>query len=277
MPPRSKQTTADTTDAGDGGSAPAKRTYQVEALAKGLRMLGLFSEQRPWMKLTDMAAEAGVPLPTAFRMAATLVTEGFLEQLPDGSYRPAPKVLTLGFSALRGLDLVQLADGPLRRLAAATGQTVNMGVLSDDYVLYLVRLRNNDLVTANIQVGSKLPAVRTSMGKLLLSFLDDGELEARLSPASFAGAAAPNASRSLEELRPTLAEIRRRGWAVQDEELAYGLRSVAAPVLDATGAAVAAVNIAVPAMEFPAAQVVRDLRPQVEDACAEISRLLGGS
>ncbi|WP_079079074.1 IclR family transcriptional regulator [Streptomyces sp. DSM 15324] len=274
--PQRKDTTAETTGSGDSASAPAKRSYQVEALAKGLRMLGLFSEQRPTMKLTDMSAETGVPLPTAFRMAATLVTEGFLEQLPDGAYRPAPKVLTLGFSALRGLDLVQLADGPLRRLAAATGQTVNLGVLSDDSVLYLVRLRNNDLVTANIQVGSRLPAVRTSMGKLLLSQLNDGELQARLPPESFAGPTGPNASRSLEELRPVLAEIRRQGWAVQDEELAYGLRSVAAPVRDASGTTVAAVNIAVPAMEFPTTRLVKELRPQVEDACAEISRLLGG-
>lgn len=266
-----------TTDPATDAPPQVKRTYQVEALAKGLRMLGLFSEQRPAMKLTDMAAETGVPLPTAFRMAATLVAEGFLEQLSDGSYRPAPKVLTLGFSALRGLDLVQLADGPLRRLSATTGQTVNLGVLSDDCVLYLIRLRNSDLVTANIQVGSRLPAVRTSMGKVLLSYLDDGELAARLSPESFEGAAGPNAARSLDELKPTFAEIRNRGWAVQDEELAYGLRSVAAPVRDASGATVAAVNIAVPAREFPTARLVRELRPRVEDACAEISRLLGGS
>ncbi|NKZ02242.1 IclR family transcriptional regulator [Actinomadura latina] len=250
--------------------------YHVEALAKGLRILGLFSEQRPAMKLTDMAAAAGLPLPTAFRMASTLTTEGFLEQLPDGGYRPAPKVLTLGFSALRSLDLVQLADGPLRRLVAATGQTANLGVLSGDHVLYLVRLRNNDLVTANIQVGSRLPAVRTSMGKMLLSQLDDSELDEVLTQESFAGAAGPNAVSSLEALRPVLAEIRGRGWALQDEELAHGLRSVAAPVRDASGTAVAAVNVAVPAMEVPADRLLKEVLPLVQEACTEISRLLGG-
>ncbi|MFD0688007.1 IclR family transcriptional regulator [Actinomadura fibrosa] len=257
------------------GAAPAKRAYQVEALAKGLRLLGVFSEQRPSMKLSDMAAETGVPLPTAFRMAATLVTEGFLEQLHDGSYRPAPKVLTLGFAALRGLDMVQLAEGPLRRLADATGETVNMGVLSDDRVLYLVRLRNTDLVTANIQVGSRLPAVSTSMGKLLLSGLPDADLEERLTDASFAGAAGPNAIRSIDDLRPVLAEIRERGWAVQDEELAHGLRSVAGPVYDAGGLA-AAVNIAVPAREFPVPRLLDELRPRLLETCREISALLGG-
>ncbi len=256
--------------------APAKRSYQVEALAKGLRLLGLFSEQRVAMKLTDMAAETGVPLPTAFRIAATLVAEGFLEQLPDGSYRPAPKVLTLGFSALRGLDLVQLAEGPLRRLADTTGLTVNLGTLSEDKVLYLIRLRNGDLVTANIQVGSRLPAAYTSMGKLLLAELDDADLAARLTEQSFAGRAGPNAAHSLDELRPMLAVIRAQGWAVQDEELAYGLRSVAAPVRDSSGRTVAAVNVAVPAREYPAARMVGELRPRLQATCDEISRLLGG-
>ncbi|MEU6355767.1 IclR family transcriptional regulator [Streptomyces sp. NPDC047072] len=270
MPPR-----AEPTAPSEDGPA-AKRGYHVEALAKGLRLLALFSEQRPAMKLTDMAAETGVPLPTAFRMAATLVTEGFLEQLPDGAYRPAPKVLTLGFAALRGLDLVELADGPLRRLAATTGQTVNLGSLSDDRVLYLVRLRNNDLVTANIQVGSRLPAVSTSIGKVLLSSLDDGELKERLGEGSFTGATGPNAIRSLGALKRALGEIREQGWAVQDEELAYGLRSVAAPVSDATGAVVAAVNVAVPAMEFPLDRLLGELRPPLLEACGEITRLLGG-
>lgn len=89
-----------------GGAARPKGAYHVEALAKGLRILGLFSEQRPAMKLTDIVAETGLPMPTA--------------------YRPARKVLTLGFSALRSLDLVQLAEGPLRRLVEATGQRANL-------------------------------------------------------------------------------------------------------------------------------------------------------
>ena len=256
--------------------APTKRGYQVEALAKGLRLLGLFSERRTAMKLTDMAAETSVPLPTAFRMAATLVGEGFLEQLPDGTYRPTSKVLTLGFAALRSLDLVQLADGPLRRLAEKTGETVNLGTLSGDRVTYLVRLRNNDLVTANIQVGSRLPAVSTSIGKLLLSDLDDESLTRRLSDASFTVAQGPNAISTLAKLRPALAAIRKQGWAAQDEELAYGLRSVAAPVRDASGTMVAAANVAVPAMEFPSSRLIDELLPSLRDACQEISRLLGG-
>jgi IclR family pca regulon transcriptional regulator len=94
-------------------------------------------------------------MPTAFRLVATLASEGFLERLPDGVVRPGAAVLTLGFAALHGLDLVQTSAVILRELARETQQTVNLGVLSDDEVLYLVRLYGNALVTANVTVGSR--------------------------------------------------------------------------------------------------------------------------
>jgi IclR family pca regulon transcriptional regulator len=152
---------------------------------------------------------------------------------------------------------------------------VNLAVLTGDRVLYLVRLRNSDLVTANIRVGSRLPAVHTSIGKLLLAFLDDAELERTITAASFAGSAGPNAKRSLDELRPELATIRAQGWAMQDEELAYGLRSVAAPVRGESGAVIAGANLALQSRDWPVQRVARELRPMVLEACGEISRLLG--
>lgn len=256
--------------------APAGQSrYRVEALAKGLRLLQMFTESRTTIKLNDLATETGIPLPTAFRLVMTLVDEGFLEQQPDGGYRPAPKVLALGFSALSGLDLVEISAGPLQRLADATGETVNLGVLSDDRVLYLVRLRNRDLVTANIQVGSRLPAVYTSMGKMLLASLDEADLRARVTAESFSAGAGPNAATSLERLLPSLRAIREQGWSVQDEELAYGLRSVAAPIHGSDGQVVASANIAVRAMEVSSEKLVEEIRPRILDTCREISSLLG--
>ena len=155
---------------GDVGGRPA---YRVGALAKGLRVLRLFDEQHPVWTVSDLAGETGFPLPTVYRLVMTLVGEGYLDQLPSGEYRPGVRTLTLGTSALRSLDLVGIATPLLQRLGADTGETVNLAVLVDDQILYLVRLRNTDLVTANIQVGSTLPAVRTSIGKLLLADLPE--------------------------------------------------------------------------------------------------------
>jgi len=257
------------------GTAPPDRPgYRVEALAKGLRILSLFNEQRPAWRVTDLAAATGLPMPTVYRVVMTLASEGYLDHLPNGDYRPGVRTLALGTAALRSLDFVGIATPKLTELGQRTGETVNMAVLSGDRVLYLVRLRNADLVTANIQVGSTLPAVHTSIGKLLLARLDEADLETRITEASFSANAGPNAKVSLDELHEELRTIRQQGWAMQDEELAYGLRSVAAPITGPDGRVVAGVNLAVQSQDWSIQRIVRELKPAVLAACAEISALL---
>jgi IclR family pca regulon transcriptional regulator len=251
-----------------------KPEYRVEALAKGLRILSLFDEQRPTWRVTDLAAAAGLPMPTVYRVVMTLTAEGYLDHLPGGDYRPGVRTLTLGTAALRSLDLVGLATPKLQELGRTTGETVNLAVLTGDRVLYLVRLRNSDLVTANIQVGSTLPAVHTSIGKLLLANLDDADLRERITAASFPGQHGPNAKLSLEELRTELAQIHEQGWAMQDEELAHGLRSVAGPIVGPGGRWIAGVNLAVQARDWSSQRIVRELRPVVLATCDEISQLV---
>lgn len=252
-----------------------KPEYRVEALSKGLKILALFTEQRPTWRISDIAPAVNMPLPTVYRMVMTLVAEGYLDHLPNGDYRPSTRVLTLGSAALRSLDLVELATPRLQQLGQATGETVNLAVLNGDRVLYLVRLRNSDLVTANIQVGSTLAAVHTSIGKLLLSYLEPATLDALVTEKSFQVNHGPNAKESLDELRGELAKIRDEDWAMQDEELAFGLRSVAAPVRDRSGTVVAGANVAVPSRDWSSQRIIRELKPQITRACEEISQLLG--
>ena len=254
--------------------AAERPEYRVEALAKGLRILSLFDEKRPSWRVSDLAAAACLPMPTVYRAVMTLAAEGYLDHLPNGDYRPGVRTLTLGTAALRSLDLVAIATPNLQQLAERTGETVNLAVLSGDRVLYLIRLRNSDLVTANIQVGSTLPAVHTSIGKLLLAYLDEADLKARITDASFAANSGPNAKVSLAELLDELPAVREQGWAMQDEELAYGLRSVAAPVISPDGRVLAGVNLAVQARDWSSQRIIRELRPAVLAACAEISGLL---
>jgi IclR family pca regulon transcriptional regulator len=246
----------------------------VEALAKGLRILSLFDEKRPSWRVSDLAAATGLPMPTVYRVVMTLESEGYLDHLPNGDYRPGVRTLTLGTAALRSLDLVAIATPKLRDLGERTGETVNLAVLSGDRILYLVRLRNSDLVTANIQVGSTLPAVHTSIGKLLLAQLDEADLQARITDTSFSANSGPNAKVSLAELRGELGAIRDQGWSMQDEELAHGLRSVAAPITSPDGRVIAGVNLAVQAQDWSSQRIIRELRPAVLATCAEISSLL---
>jgi IclR family transcriptional regulator, pca regulon regulatory protein len=272
MPPKSEPATRKKAVA----PTPEKPEYRVEALAKGLRLLSLFDEQRTSWRVTDLAAESGLPMPTVYRVVQTLVAEGYLDHLPNGDYRPGVKTLTLGTAALRSLDLVGLATPNLQRLGEATSETVNLAVLREDRVLYLVRLRNSDLVTANIQVGSTLPAVTTSIGKLLLAHLDESDLRSRITKASFDTPHGPNAKLSLDELEEEFEQIRTTGWSMQDEELAYGLRSIAAPVTGGDGTVVAGVNLALQARDWSTQRILRELRPALLDTCKDISALLAG-
>ena len=280
MPPRrtASSSSAALRPASAGASAgpesPERPEYRVEALAKGLRILSLFNEQRPSWRVSDLAAVSGLPMPTVYRVVMTLASEGYLDHLPNGDYRPGARTLTLGTAALRSLDFVAIATPKLQELGERTGETVNLAVLTGDRVLYLVRLRNADLVTANIQVGSTLPAVHTSIGKLLLAYLGDADLQSRVTDASFSANSGPNAKVSLAELRDELRTIRDQGWSMQDEELAYGLRSVAAPITGPDGRVLAGVNLAVQAQDWSTQRIIRELRPAVLTTCAEISALV---
>lgn len=249
----------------------AGNRYRIEALAKGLDVLRLFDETVTSLRLREICDRTGIPMPTAFRVVATLEEGGFLDRLADGQIQPGVAVLTLGSAALRGSSLVQLSEQPLRHLAEETGETVNLGTLLGDQVLYLVRLRNSDLVTANVQVGSTLPAPYTSMGKLLLAYLSPEELRIALDDHVFRTHAGPNAARTIEELEPRLAEIRAQGFAIQDEEVAAGLRSVSVPVFGRDERPVAAVNIAVATTRHDVASLRGPLLERLRRAADDIS------
>jgi IclR family pca regulon transcriptional regulator len=250
---------------------PGRSPYRIEALVKGLQVLRLFDETASSMRLRDVADRTGMPMPTAFRVVATLEAEGFLERSEDGLLHPGVAVLTLGSAALRGSGLVQASERPLRALASATGETVNLGVLVDDRVLYLSRLRNADLVTANIQVGSTLPAVYTSMGKVLLAYLSSTEVSRRLAKSSFGSDHGPNAVADRSALDAQLAEIRSSGFAIQDQELALGLRSVSVPVFGPDSQPAAAINIAVSVTRHDVESLRGPLLEQIRRTADEIS------
>src|ERR1700712_5589465 len=208
-----------TTALPEPGQKPANQ-YRIESLAKGLQVLRLFDENTTSLKLRDICDLTGIPMPTAFRIVSTLEEDGFLDRSAEGVLQPGLSVLTLGSAALRGSSLVQVSERPLPHLAETTGETVNLGILVGDQVLYLARLRNADLVTANVQVGSTLPAVYTSMGKLLLAHLSATELTDAIGSDAVSPRHGPNAGTSRQQLDAQLAEIREAGYAVQDQELA---------------------------------------------------------
>ena len=237
-------------------------------------MLAACAEQRRDLRIVDIATLTGLPVPTVFRLLKTLEAEGYVEQLESGRFRPGPAVLSMGQAALQGYGVVEVASEPLRRLADETAATVNLGILSGTNVLYLIRIKSDDLITANVQVGSMLPAACTSLGKVHLAYLGSAERDERLSAVNLDVCQGPRALRSMDQLRRQLTEIRDRGWALQDEEVAHGLRSIAAPIFDHSGIAASA-NLVVQASRWTRDELVEQFLGPLLATTRQVSARLG--
>lgn len=255
-----------------------EKSYRVEALAKGLRLLSLFSHERNELKVKELSDLSKIPMPTTFRLVATLEEEGYLERTPSGSLRPGTSVLALGFAAVSGLDVVQTSEPTMRELSIATGETVNLGVLYLDKVLFVARIpRRDSLIAAGIKVGSTVPAVFSSMGKVMLADLSSFELHRVITETSFGGRWGPSAVKTMDALVDQMTKARSDGYLIQQEEAIPGLSSIAAPIRQADGSVAAAINIAVPSAEYNRDELINKLLNPVLAAAREISMRLGGS
>ena len=251
------------------------KEYSNQSVSRAFEILRCFDNSPQPLHVTAIAEMTGFPSSTAFRFISVLTREGILEKMDSGAYRPSLALLRLGFATLDSMDVVQFAVKRLEQLAETTMETLNLGVLDRLDVRYLIRMRNADLVTADIRVGSLLPAASTSMGKLLLAFLPESDLEACMERLDYLKARGVNAIRSSAKLRTELQEIRERGWGYQDEELEDGLRSIAAPVRNRHGSVIAAINIAVPANRWTIAELVDNFLESLVDCGSQIAQDIG--
>lgn len=238
-------------------------------------MLKLFTPEEPWLSLSEIALRAGLSKATALRFVSTLRALGYLEQSSQTRrYRPSLAVLDLGYAALASLDLRELALPVLQRLSATTGELADMGVLAGTEIVWIECVKTKDLLSTRIEVGTRLPAYCTAMGKVLLAFLLPDHRERVLAQMELV-AHGPNTITSIERLREELDRARVAGHAIQDQELNAGSRTVAAPVFDRAGEAIAAINVAGTTARISVEDLHGRLREAVIAGAAEISALLG--
>jgi IclR family pca regulon transcriptional regulator len=220
-----------------------------QSIERGLSVLAAFRSNAPLLGVSELARGLGLSVSTTHRYVATLAELGYLEQ-DHGTrkYRLGPRVLDLGFSAINSMDLRGIATPHLQQLSEETGYTVNMAVLDDVEIVYVERCRSRRAgqreIDLDLHIGARLPAYCTSMGKVLLAFRPAGEVRALVGRLELRKRG-PNTLTAKSALMAELERVRRNGIAVNDEELAYGLRSIAAPVRDRSGVVVAAINLAV--------------------------------
>jgi IclR family pca regulon transcriptional regulator len=241
----------------------------VEALARGLDVLTCFDADHRNMSLSDVATAAGLARPTARRLLLTLEELGFVRSV-DGGFVLTPKVMTLGIAYVSSLGLWDIARPHLEDLVARTGESSSMAQLDGSDIVYVARVSVPRLIALRVDIGTRFPAVQTSQGKVLLGGLTPDQLERSLAEPSRAGLP-PYIGRSPEQLRAELMEVRARGWAVADEELAPGVRSVAVPVRDGTGVVRAAMNVTVHAAETSRERLLQHHLPLLLRTAGDVS------
>ena len=249
--------------------------YSIETLERGLSVLSLFSNDNSELTLTEISRSADINMTTSLRIASTLEGAGYLRRDPETKrYRPSLKVLQLGFSALRSMDIRQSARPYLEQLSSEAGETVSLTVLDGLEVVYVDRIRNRQIVGVVLGMGSRLPAHCTSMGKAMLAYLPEEQLKNRLNGVVL-DACTGNTIVEIDSLETDLAKVRRRGYAINNQELAVGLRAVAAPIWGEHGEVVAAINISGSTETISHSRLKRELVPMLSKTASEISQSLG--
>lgn len=241
----------------------------IEALARGLEVITAFRPRQPVMSLTDVAAATGLARPTARRILLTLAELGYVRH-QSGGFALTPRVLDLGVAYVRSMGLWDVARPHLERLVERTGESCSIAQLDGSDIVYVARVSVPKIVTLAVQIGTRFPALPTSLGKVLLAALPPDDAARVLAEPSRSGLR-PVWQPERAEWEAELREVRARGWALTDEQLARGIRSVAAPLRDGSGRVVASVNVNAHAAETSVRVLLDDHLPLLLQTAGEIS------
>jgi len=241
----------------------------VQAIARGLDVIRVFGPRQPVMSLAAVAGAAGLPRPTARRILLTLAELGYV-RAAGGGFELTPRVLDLGMSYVLSRGLWEVARPHLEQLVGRTGESSSVAQLDGSDIVYVARVAVPKIVTLAVTIGTRFPAMATSLGKVLLAALPPGQAERVLAEPTRSGITArwqPDPGERAAALR----EVRARGWALTDEQLAPGIRSVAAPLRDGDGQVIAALNVTVHAAETPIEVLTGEYLPLLLQAAGAIS------
>jgi IclR family pca regulon transcriptional regulator len=240
----------------------------VQSLERGLAVICAFDAEHRELGLSEVARRTGLSRAAVRRFLLTLVQLGYVHAA-DGRFSLRPRVLELGYAYLSGLSLPEVAQPHLETLVATVNESSSLSVLDDTEIVYVARVPTRRIMSITLTVGTRLPAYATSMGRVLLAALPEAEGEARLARATL-HALSPHTTTDRATLSAALARVRADGFAAVDQELEEGLRSLAVPVRDGTGAVVAALNVSAHASRQTMATLRKEFLPAALHAAAAI-------
>ncbi len=253
---------------------PGRSPGFVQSLERGLAVIRAFDADHPELSLSDVARATGLTRAAAGRFLRTLVDLGYMRT--DGRlFSLRPRILDLGYAYLSGLGLPEVAQPHLERLVAAVRESSSVSVLDGDEIVYVARVPTKRIMTVAITVGTRFPAYATSMGRVQLAARPDEWLASYLASAKLEPLT-PHTITDPARLHDELMVIRKQGWALVDQELEVGLRSVAVPLHDASRRVVAAVNVSAHASRSGHEMIRGDLLPRLQATVALIEEDLAG-
>jgi IclR family pca regulon transcriptional regulator len=249
--------------------SPRERQF-VRSLERGLAVIRALSVAGDGRTLSDVAHETGLTRASARRFLLTLEELGYVRSY-DRRFTLTPRALDLGYAYLSSLTLPQIAQPHLRELVERVHESSSVSVLDGRDVVYVAREPTQRIMTVAISVGTRFPAYATSMGRVLLAGLDEASLNAFLDEAELRPLTAATVTTKIA-LRREIDRVRKQGWALVDQELEDGLRSIAVPVRDPSGAVAAAINLSTHASRRTPRTIRTELLPPLREAADAIER-----
>jgi IclR family pca regulon transcriptional regulator len=261
------------------GAAPGPDPYAgdpnfMASLARGLQVIRAFSEFRSNLTISQVSQATGIPRAAARRCLYTLKVLGYVDEV-DRRFSLRPQVLTLGHAYLSSTPLAVVAQPYLDAVSQTVHESCSAAILDGDDIVYICRSAEKRILSISLLVGTRLPAYCTALGQVLLAQLPSEELEAYLARVKLVGRT-DNTITSVTKLRKVIAQVRKADFALLDQELEVGLRSIAVPVRDARGSVVAAINVGTHASRFSLAELESRCLPPLRQCAAELARMLLG-
>lgn len=245
----------------------------VLSLARGLKVIEAFEGNTEGLSAAEISRRTGLSRAAVRRLLITLELLGYAES--DGRvYRLKTRVMRLGFSYLSSNSLASIAQPILEHVIELVHESSSVGVLEDDQIVYVARASAKRVMSVGLSVGSRLPAYCTSMGRVLLSDLSDQELSAYLERVVLTPVT-PKTITDKSLLSDVIRQVRVEGFAMNDEELELGHRSIAVPVRTRKGSMVAGMNIGLHAARVSVAEMIHRLLPILREHAQMLGQLLG--
>jgi len=240
----------------------------IRSLERGLAVINSFSREHPAQTLSQVAAETGLTRATSRRILLTLAKLGYVDQ-NGRTFSLTPKVLDLGYSFLSSLRVIEVAQPPMERLVDDVHESSSMTVLDGADIVYVARVPTSRIMTISLALGSRLPAYPTSMGRVLLAGLSDAELDAYIETTQFEKLT-PYTVTDPNLFRTIIQQVRAQGFALVDQELEVGVRSIAAPIHNARYDVIAALNVSCHASRTDVDRMLDEFKPRLLDTASDI-------